>query len=94
MFKKLTSIPPPALTLHDNLTFALSIRFRTPHLQIIIAQPSSSIACEASGFTVWIKGKSLTSAEFGDFASYSLQLFSMWSRVFSFVCISPGFYLN
>ena len=37
--------------------------------------------------TFLAQGKSLTSAEFGDFASYSLLLFSMWSRVFVFVCI-------
>ena len=46
--------------------------------------------------TFLAQGKSLTSAEIGDFASYSLLLFSMLSRVFVFVCICTfqSFYLN
>ena len=68
------------------------------------------IACEAGGFSlargqmgseekkqsVLEQSKSLTSAGFGDFASYSLQLFSIWSRVFAFACIFIliSFYLN
>ena len=62
---------------------------------------TSSIACEVGGFSlargqmsseekkqsVQEQGKSLTSAGFSDFVSYSFHLFSVWSGVFAFVCI-------